>query len=129
MKRVAIVGILISALAGPAVAEDGARPGEARHSGRIVQVAGDGSTIVLEEIVAWTGPGTGTVTRSIAITPRTAIRLVERTGQWDDTPMPGWDARSIEARDLRQDDFVTVSTNDDRHATALALHVVRPDGR
>jgi hypothetical protein len=147
MVRIALVGILVGALAAPAAAQSTApaatpRPesdaaglkrhapaaGEVRHSGRILEVARDGSALVLEEIVAWTGPGTGAVRRSIRLTPRTSIRVVERTDQWDgrNNALPGWDAKAIAARDLRPGDFVTVTTDDDQRATAVALQIVRP---
>jgi hypothetical protein len=148
MVRIALVGILVSALAAPAAAQSTApaatprpasdaavlkrhapAPGEVRHSGRILEVAPDHSALVLEEIVAWKGPGTGVVRRSVQLTPRTSIRQVERTDQWDgpNHALPGWDAKVIDARDLRAGDFVTVTTDDDQRATAVALQIVRPD--
>lgn len=104
-------------------------PTEVRHSGRILVVAPDGSAIVLEEIRTWTGPGTGLVTRSIRLKPRTSIRLIERAAGWEDdrTSMPGWDVETMDATSLRAGDFVTVTTDDDRRDVAVALLVVRPD--
>jgi hypothetical protein len=102
--------------------------GEVRHSGRIVEVAPDRSSLVLEEIVAWNGPGTGLVNRSIRLTASTAIRLVERA-PWRDTTgsaMPGWEARPLEAGALRAGDYVTVTTDDDHRDVAVSLQVVRP---
>lgn len=127
MRSTLPLAMLVLALAVPATAQQASRPGETRHSGRIVEVAPDGSAIVLEEMVAWTGPGTGVVTRSIKLTPRTSIRLLERTARWEDdrSAMPGWDAQVIEASSLRRGDFVTVTT-DDRRTVAVALQVIRP---
>jgi hypothetical protein len=100
-----------------------------RHSGRILIVAPDVTAIVLEELVTWTGSGTGRVARSIRLTPRTSIRLIERAERWegDRTSMPGWDVEIMEAASLRPGDFVTVTTDDDRRDVAVALLVVRTD--
>jgi hypothetical protein len=131
MLRIAVVAGLTMVLAGPALAQERLEPGEVRHSGRIIEVAPDGSRVLLEELVAWTGPGTGIVRRSIQLTPRTSIRLVERTDRWagDRTSLPGWDVEMIAARSLRPGDFVTVTTDDDQRAVAVALQVVRPAPR
>jgi hypothetical protein len=104
------------------------RDGGPPASGRIVEVAPDGSAIVVEELVTWSGPGTGVVIRSIRLTPRTAIRVIQRSGDEDGdrTAMPGWDARVIDAAGLRPGDFVTITTNDDRRTVAVALLVVHP---
>jgi hypothetical protein len=131
MIRIAVVLALALALTGPAVAQERRQPGEVRHSGRILEVAPDGSAILLEEQVSWSGPGTGIVTRSIRLTPRTSIHLVERTDRWngDRSSLPGWDVEMIGAASLRPGDFVTVTTDDDQHAVAVALQVVRPATR
>ena len=102
--------------------------GEVRHSGRIVEIAPDRSSLVLEEIVAWNGSGTGLVNRSIRLTPTTAIRLVERAPRRaaDHTALPGWDARPLDAGALRAGDYVTVTTDDDHRDVAVSLQVVRP---
>jgi hypothetical protein len=126
MQRVgwtAMVTILEFLVSGPALAGTAGR--EVRHSGRIVDVSPDHSAIGLEEVTAWTGPGTGVVRRSIRLTPRTSIQLIERTDHWDNTPMPGWDARPMPASQLRTGDFVTVTTDDDQRGTAVALQVIR----
>jgi hypothetical protein len=131
MTRIALlVAFSLSfALAGSALAQERGEPNEVRHSGRILVVAPDGSAIVLEELGTWTGPGTGLVTRSIRLTPRTSIRLIERADRWegDRTSMPGWDVEMMEATSLRPGDFVTVTTDDDGRDVAVALLVVRPD--
>jgi hypothetical protein len=128
-----IVGIVLAvvlcfALVAPVTAQSPTRPDAVRHSGRIVEVAPDGSAIVVEELLTWSGPGTGVVTRSIRLTPRTAIDVIQRADGWDGdrAALPGWDTRVIDAADLRRGDFVTVTTDGDRRAVAVALQVVRP---
>jgi hypothetical protein len=125
---IVLAGVLGLVTTGSVAAQPQARADEVRHSGRIVEVAPDASAIVLEELVAWSGPGTGVVTRSIQLTPSTSMRVIERSGDADRdrTAMPGWDATTIDAGELRRGDFVTVTTRDDRRAVAVALQVVRP---
>jgi hypothetical protein len=132
-----IIGLGTLALAGAPSAQPrldesrDTRAGEARHSGRLVEVRGAGSGVVIEEMLAWTGPGTGVVDRSIQITPNTSIRLLQPTSEWrqDQVSMPGWDARMLTASDLRPGDFVTVTTDTARRDVATALQVVRPEPR
>ena len=100
-----------------------------RHSGTLVEIGLDLSTILIEEVVAWTGLGTGVVRRVIRLTPRTSIELIERpdTQGWSrPADRPGWHATAIPAAALREGDFVTVISGDDRRGIAGALHVVRP---
>jgi hypothetical protein len=128
LRRTTSLVVLLLALAGSAFAQERAESTEVRHSGRILVIAPDASAIVLEELVTWTGPGTGLVTRSIRLTPDTSIHLIEREGwKGDRTSMPGWDVETMDATRLRPGDFVTVTTDDDRHDVAVALLVVRPD--
>jgi hypothetical protein len=139
MERVAGLILLALMMAAPVAAgqtktslnaPDNGQPGarEARHSGRIVEVATDGSSILLDEMVAWTGPGTGMLTRRVRITPQTSIRLVQHTGRWGNDPSatPGWDSKTIDAHSLRRGDFVTVTTDDNHRDMAVALQVVQP---
>jgi hypothetical protein len=128
MGRIALAGVLAALLLGLPLADRAAASEKVRHSGRILEVAPDGGAIVLEEIVAWSGPGTGVVTRSIRLTPRTSITLVARTDEWgpDGAAMPGWSRRPADATGLRPGDFVTVTTDDDTRGVAVALQVVRP---
>jgi hypothetical protein len=128
MERIALAAVLAALLLGPALADPVAASEKVRHSGRIVEVAPDGGAIVLEEIVAWSGPGTGVVTRSIRLTPRTSITLVAQTDEWesDSTSMPGWSHRPVAAAALRPGDFLTVTTDDVSRGVAVALQVVRP---
>lgn len=129
MMRLGLVVLFSIVLAGPALAQPGPGHGEVRHSGTIVEITPDGSAIVLEELAVWSGPGTGVVSRSIRLTPDTSIRLVERApGDGGRTAMPGWKATAVDALDLREGDFVTVTTHGDRRAVAVALQIVRPAG-
>jgi hypothetical protein len=129
---VLVVGLWpASAVAGePAAAPAAALGKPARHSGTLVRIGLDLSTIFIDEVVAWTGAGTGVVRRSIRLTPRTSIELIER-------PHPegpsragraGWHVTAIPAAELREGDFVTVITDDPRRGIAGALQVVRPAG-
>lgn len=128
LSTIVLTGVLALVTAGSALAQPWSRADGVRHSGRIVEVAPDASAIVFEELVAWSGPGTGVVTRSIQLTPSTSIRVIERSGNGgrDRTAMPGWDATPIDAGDLRRGDFITLTTRDDRRTVAVALQVVRP---
>src|SRR5262245_6116164 len=52
-------------------------PGAAmRHSGTVVGIAPDRSSITISETVAWRGPGTGVVERTIAVADATQVHLV-----------------------------------------------------
>jgi hypothetical protein len=106
----------------PARAADDA----ARHSGRVAQVTDGGQTIVLEEMGPWHGPGTGLHTRTIHLTSGTAVRLLRPTAQWQDNSSPGYEVRTIDAKDLRPGDFVTVLPGSDGRVAA-AVDVVRPE--
>src|SRR5688572_18961785 len=116
MLRIIIALLLAMALSAVASGQPALHPGEVRHSGRIVEMAPDASGFGLEEIVAWNGAGTGLVTPSIRLTPDTSIRLIERAPgpDADRTALPGWDAEPLEAKALREGDFVTVTTDDDQ---------------
>ena len=128
IASIVLAAVLWFALVIPATAQSSTRPDALRHSGWIVEVAPDGSAIVIEELVTWNGPGTGVVTRSIRLTSRTAIDVIQRADgtEGDRAALPGWDTRVIDAADLRRGDFVTVTTDGDRRAVAVALQVVRP---
>ncbi len=103
--------------------------GEVRHSGKVVEIADAGRTIVLEEMLAWHDRDQpGVVHRPISLTRQTAIDLVERTEQWGEarTSMPGWKSTAIDASDIRVGDFVTVTTAGRARSRAVALQVIRP---
>lgn len=101
---------------------------EARHSGRIVGLQEDPARIIMEEIVAWTGPDSGRVRRTIQVTPDTSIQVVQRTDAWgsSSTSKPGFEERAVDASALRVGDFVTVTVRNAGGAIAVAMEVVRP---
>jgi hypothetical protein len=99
---------------------------EQRHSGRVTQVTPDGAEVKFEEMLSWKGPGTGVVERTIQITPRTSVQLVERTPKWTDEQPTGWESRMLKASDLRRGDFVTVTGDCDHRGQVVALQVIRP---
>jgi hypothetical protein len=99
---------------------------EQRHSGRVTQVTPDGREIKFEEMLSWKGPGTAVVERTIEITPRTAVQLVERTPEWTDDQPTGWESRMLKPSDLRPGDFVTVTGDCDHRGAVVALQVIRP---
>jgi hypothetical protein len=104
-----------------------ASPGASvRHSGTLVKIGLDLSTILLEEVVAWSGLGTDVVRRSIRLGPGTSIELIERPDgrSVHRAGRSGWHATTIPAAALREGDFVTVIT--DRRGIADELQVVRP---
>jgi hypothetical protein len=98
---------------------------EQRHSGRVTAVTPDGAEITFEEMLSWKGPGTGVVARTIQVTPRTSIELVERTPQWTDEHPAGWEGRMLKSSDLRPGDFVTVTGDCDHRGAVVALQVIR----
>jgi hypothetical protein len=125
ITRTLISLLAIFTLAFPAGAAE-----EARHSGTIVGLGSHPPQIVMEEIVAWTGPDSGRVRRTIDLTPDTSIQVVRRTDTWDDsgrTSKPGFEERTIEPSALRVGDFVTVTVRDADDPVAVAMEVVRPD--
>lgn len=124
ITRILMTLLTIIALAAAAGAAE-----EARHSGTIVGLRQQPPQLVMEEIVAWTGPDTGRVRRTIDVTPDTSIQVVERTDTWDSdrTSNPGFEERAIDASALRVGDFVTVTVRNAEDPVAVAMEVVRPD--
>jgi len=117
MKRHILLASLIVFLTSvPAVAADG----EGRFSGRVVDVKAN--ALVLEVMGPWTGPGTGLSQRTFPLTSGVTVRQITPTGKWDDAN-PGYDIKTLDAKDLKPGDFVTVLTRTDR---GLALDVVQP---
>ncbi len=101
--------------------------GEARHSGQVLAVGDD--VLVLQEIVAWTGPGAGFVTRRLRLTPDTSIQLVRRAETIDPDRWPVvFDEQPLAADAIRRGDFVTVTTRRAQGDTAVSLEVWRPAG-
>jgi hypothetical protein len=99
---------------------------ETRHSGTITGIDDRAGLLTFEEMVTWTGPGTGIVTRSVRITPETSMQLVVRDQDPDRSAMPGFAESPITLRRLRDGDFVTVTTRSDA-PVAVSLEVYRPD--
>ena len=119
MLRVRLYGLMVAMLlAVPAAAAD------ARVSGLVVDVRP--GQVVLEEQGPWSGPGTGIVRHTIELTPRTVVRFVRPTGQWDDNATPGYDVSAGELTQLRPGDFVTVMMGAPRQP-AVSLDVMRAD--
>jgi hypothetical protein len=101
---------------------------ELKHSGRLGQIGPDGQIVTLEEMVTWTGPGTGLTERSIAISPATSVRLIRRT---DDANPDGWPggftAAPLSHSELRVQDWVTVQAErEGDRLVAVSIEVVRP---
>jgi hypothetical protein len=123
---VAALATVSSAAAAGASKPAQLRDGEVRHSGSVVTVDIDARRLRMEEMVAWMGPGTGIVERSVTVTPDTSIELIWRDDDPDRTALPGWDGKSIALRDIRRGDFVTVTVRRD-NPVAVSLQVLRPD--
>ena len=119
MVRISLYGLIVAILlAVPAVAADG------KVSGVVVDVRP--GQLVLEEQGPWTGPGTGVVRHTIELTPRTVVRFVRPTGQWEDNATPGYEVSAGELSQLRPGDFVTVMKGAPRQP-AVSLDVMRAD--
>ena len=137
MKSIRATGVgvvlLTMSLSAAAAASDGrTRPAsnaeeEVRHSGIITDLAAKDTSFTFEEIVTWTGPGTGRVKRSVALTPQTSVQLVTRDEEPSRTAMPGYKETPLRPSDLRPGEFVTVTTapRQDR-VVAVSVEVVRP---
>jgi hypothetical protein len=119
LRRISLVVLAFSFMSLPALAADASD----RHSGRVLDIKGQ--TIVLEEMGPWLGPNTGIVQRTIQFSPGTAVRFVRSTGEWNDTS-PGYEVRTIDVKDLKPGDFVTIST-DAAGRMAQAVEVMRSD--
>jgi hypothetical protein len=115
-----IAGLILTS--GPVLAADG----EGRLSGRLVDVRPDGK-LVIEEQGPWNGPGTGLVTRSVELTPGTAIRVLRPTGVWGpNDATPGYEVQETDFRALKAGDFVTVTTGG--RSGAVSIDVMRGEG-
>jgi hypothetical protein len=121
------IGIALLVL-GSSDAQPSAAAEPARHSGRVVKIGLDQSQIVVEETVAWGAAGGSVVRREVRITPHTSIELLERgaAAPAGHARRFGWSATRMPVTELREGDFVTVTTRMGGHATAL--QVVRPPG-
>jgi hypothetical protein len=123
MKQIAIALLLaLTAAASPS----GALAAESRHSGQVVAVDPSAGTVRFQEMIAWTGPNTGIVERTVRLTPATEVQLVQRATTIDAAPWPNaWEEHRISLDALHPGDFVTVTTRGTD--TAVALEVVRPE--
>jgi hypothetical protein len=122
----ALIGLVLG-LAPAAYAADQGRHGEIRHSGTIVEVGPQERMLTMEEMVAWTGPGTGIVKRSVALTADTSINLVKRSDDPNPKAFPGWESSVLKLSDLHPGDFITITTNRQQdRVVAVAIEVVRP---
>jgi len=101
---------------------------EARHSGVVVGVAPDGSSITIDELVAAPGPKPVSVKRTIRLNPDVPIEQVRRGEGPGRTTMPGWATQLLRPSDLKPGDFVTVTTRREGGDHAVALEVVPPGG-
>ena len=118
LSSVMIIGVWLPSAA---IAE------EVRHSGTIVRTTT--GELVLEEMITWTGPGTGIVNQRIDVTTETAVQLVRRA-PWTDDPRarPGWESIDLRPDDIRRGDFATVTTRDARSGdVAVSIEIVRPE--
>jgi hypothetical protein len=124
MKRRAVLsvaGIVVGILA--AAPAQGA---DTRHSGRVLAVDPSARTLRIEEMKAWTGPGTGTVELSLRLASDAQLLSVTRApgaslagwlNAWREAPI-GLDA-------VRPGDFVTVTTSG--RGDVATLQLVRPE--
>jgi hypothetical protein len=123
----AIMSVLLSVTSSGAQSDASVQEG--RHSGRVLSIGLDLTTIVVEETVAWNSVGPPVVRRSIRLTPRTSIALLERAGgdRRGHADEPGWLATSLKVTELREGDYVTVVTDGHRPNVATTVQVVRSD--
>lgn len=105
----------------------GAAPRPVSHSGLVKAMDPDRRTLTLEEMGRWTGPATRPITRSIALTPATSVRLIRRSESASEGGWPGGYVESpSKVEDIRPGDFVTVSVaRQGRRLVAVSVDVVR----
>ena len=122
MKRAArllLAAVVAGAVALPAEAE------ETRHSGRVLEVDARAGTLRIEEMKAWTGPGTGTVELALRLPPGAPVFLVARAPGVGPAGWPNaWQEERITLDVLQPGDFVTVTTGE--RGDVASLQVVRP---
>lgn len=132
MTRTPLLFLLLLLLAITAVpptaraSDPGRRPAATRQSGTVVKVDPDRRALTIQEVVGWTGPGTGVVERTVTVTDATSVELVMR----DDTNVSGSDTPGFREWPFRLSgvapgDFVTVTTRAGR-AVAVSIEVWRP---
>lgn len=104
---------------------------QARHSGTVRDVRGD--VLTVEEMGPWTGERQERVSRSITITPDTAIDVVARSEPGAAVGSADWPggfkATPAGRSEIRPGDFVTVTTQErGGRLVATKISVVRPEG-
>jgi hypothetical protein len=104
---------------------------EARHSGTIARLSGNGRTITLEELGPWTAGGHARDELSIALEPSTKIELVARSKEAAADQWPGgFKETPLAPSDLRAGDYVTVAAHRNHgRLVALSVTVIRPHER
>jgi hypothetical protein len=124
MKRLAVLivaGLVFgTAFRGPAQAAD------TRHSGRVLAVDPSARTLRIEEMKAWTGPGTGIVELSLTLASDAQVLSVTRApgpslAGW----LNAWREAPISLDAIRPGDFVTVTTGG--RGDVATMQVVRPE--
>jgi hypothetical protein len=114
-----LAAVVAGAVALPAEAE------ETRHSGRVLEVDARAGTLRIEEMKAWTGPGTGTVELALRLPPGAPVFLVARAPGVGPAGWPNaWQEERITLDALQPGDFVTVTTGE--RGDVASLQVVRP---
>ncbi len=125
LRTMTLISLGMLCIASPALAS----PPEA-HSGTVAAIDPARHALTVEEMGPWTGPGKGTVSRTIALRPDTTFELLRRSTE----PIPGGWPNGYVATTLAPDrispgDFVTVRTvRRHGHVIAVSVEVVEPSG-
>jgi hypothetical protein len=122
MKRLAVLIVAGIVLAAGALAQ----AADTRHSGRVLAVDPSARTLRIEEMKAWTGPGTGTVELSLKLASDAQLLSVTRTpgaslAGW----LNAWREAPISLDAIQPGDFVTVTTSG--RGDIATVQVVRPE--
>jgi hypothetical protein len=124
MKRLAAL-MLAGVIAGTVMMVP-AQAASARHSGRVLAVDPGARTLRIEEMKAWTGPGTGAVELTLRLPAEARVLSVARTAGADAAGwLNAWREEPISLDALRPGDFVTVTTSG--RGDVASLQVVRPE--
>jgi hypothetical protein len=123
MKRLAVL-ILAGVIVGTVVMVP-AQAATTRHSGRVLEVDPGARTLRIEEMKAWTGPGTGAVELTLRLTADARVLSLARSAGADAAGwLNAWQEEAISLDVLRPGDFVTVTTSG--RGDVASLQVVRP---